>query len=110
MPDSEKFECFKRRAIAENEANYGAEIRSCYGDETVEKSNKMFAGMSEEAYRKMTAWRGDSKTPKDAVKAGRKPGAPRRSIRPNTGMAQFTWPSYSEEAHGVGQRYSPTTF
>ncbi len=109
MTDREKFECFKRGAIAENEAQYGLEIRSRYGDETVEKSNKMFAGMSEEAYRKMTALGEEIQSAlEEAVRAGKKPGSPEgRSIAAkHKDWLQFTWPSYSEEAHrGLGAMY-----
>ncbi len=38
MSDEAKFEAFKRRAVEENEARYGAEIREKYGDEEAERA------------------------------------------------------------------------
>jgi len=46
MTDKEKFEGFKQKTVAENEAKYGKEIREEYGDETVNKSNQKVMGMS----------------------------------------------------------------
>lgn len=48
MSDKEKFEGFKDKCLAENEAKYGKEIRRKYGDDTVNASNAKFKGMSEE--------------------------------------------------------------
>jgi len=40
MSDEAKFEAFKRRAVEENEARYGAEIREKYGDEEAERASR----------------------------------------------------------------------
>ena len=40
MTDSEKFAGFKQKLIIDNEKKYGQEIRTKYGDEAVDKSNK----------------------------------------------------------------------
>ena len=48
MSDKEKFKGFKKSVIDENEKKYGKEIRSKYGDETIDKSNEKFMKMSEE--------------------------------------------------------------
>lgn len=40
MSDKEKFEGFKEKLIEDNEKKYGEEIRSKYGDDTVNASNK----------------------------------------------------------------------
>ena len=39
MSDKEKFEAFKRHAVAANEARYGEEIRQKYGDGAVDRAN-----------------------------------------------------------------------
>ena len=50
MSDKEKFEAFKRQAVEENEARYGAEIRRKYGDEAVDASNARMMHMTPEQY------------------------------------------------------------
>lgn len=50
MSDQAKFEAFKRRAIEENEQQYGSEIRQKYGDETVDQTNANFMGLTQEQY------------------------------------------------------------
>lgn len=51
MNDKEKFEGFKDKMIADNEANYGKEIRRKYGDGAVNASNVRIKGMTEEKMR-----------------------------------------------------------
>jgi len=109
MPDSEKFECFKRRAVAENEEKYGAEARARYGDKAVEESNRKFENMNEEAYKKMTALGEEIQNMLEAaVRAGTDPAGPEaRSIAAkHKDWLQFTLPSYSKEVHrGLGEMY-----
>ena len=45
MNDAEKFEALKRQAVAENEAAYGQEARTAYGDSAVDAANSRFLGM-----------------------------------------------------------------
>lgn len=54
MSDQEKFNGFKQKMIAENEAQYGEEIRAKYGHETIDASNAKFANLSQEAHEKVT--------------------------------------------------------
>ena len=46
LMDSEKFEAFKRDAVAANEQAYGPEIRARYGDEAVNSANQKLLNMS----------------------------------------------------------------
>ena len=46
LMDSEKFEAFKRDAVAANEQSYGPEIRARYGDEAVNSANQKLLNMS----------------------------------------------------------------
>ncbi|MHC1694192.1 MAG: MerR family transcriptional regulator [Eubacteriales bacterium] len=48
MSDKEKFEGFKEKLVEENERKYGVEIRTKYGKEAVEKSNKKLLNMTKE--------------------------------------------------------------
>ena len=50
MNDEQKFECFKKQAVAENETRYGKEIREKYGDEQVDQANAAMMGMSREQH------------------------------------------------------------
>ena len=50
MSDEAKFEAFKRRAVEENEARYGAEIREKYGDEEAERASRDILDLTPERY------------------------------------------------------------
>ena len=45
--DAQRFEALKQQAIQENEATYGAEARTRYGDEAVDASNERIAAMTQ---------------------------------------------------------------
>ena len=109
MSDREKFEAFKRDAIAENEAKYGAEIRRKYGEAAVEGSNKLLEKMSREEYDRMSAI-GEAlqRRLEAAVTAGVSPeGEEGRAIAAlHREWLSFTWPSYSPQAHaGLAEMY-----
>ena len=53
MTDREKFEDLKQRAIQENEAAYGQEVRQRWGAETADAVNSRVAGMSGEEWERM---------------------------------------------------------
>ena len=55
MSNAEKFESFKTEMIKSNEEKYGEEIRSKYGENAVEESNKRMLNMTEEEYSRMTS-------------------------------------------------------
>lgn len=50
MSAKQLFEGFGKQKVAENERRYGEEIRRRYGDEAVDKSNAIIAGMNREEY------------------------------------------------------------
>ena len=50
MSDHENFEGFKQSLIDENEHEYGAEVRSKYGDAVADESNAHLKGMPKEQY------------------------------------------------------------
>jgi DNA-binding transcriptional MerR regulator len=66
MTDKEKFEGFKKTLIAENERDYGAEIREKYGDAVIDESNTKLLGLSKEQYAAAERLRLDME---DALKA-----------------------------------------
>ncbi|MGG7078162.1 MerR family transcriptional regulator [Clostridium sardiniense] len=108
MANKEKFKGFKQKMIDDNEKKYGKEIRENYGNDTIDKSNKLFANMSEEDYNKFTSLSEEiNKTLLEAFKTN----------DPSSELAQkvanmhkewllYTWPKYSKEAHaGLAQMY-----
>ncbi|PAD20115.1 MerR family transcriptional regulator [Terribacillus saccharophilus] len=108
MTDNEKFIGFKEKKIAENEANYGEEIREAYGEEAVETSNQKFRGLTEEQYRKMEAVEQQLfEKLKNAMQAG-DPTAPEalQAAELHRKWLSFTWSTYSKEAHaGLAEMY-----
>lgn len=50
MSDKEKFEGFKQKIIAENELQYGKEIRKKYGEDTIDLSYQKIKNMTKEQY------------------------------------------------------------
>ena len=108
MADKEKFEGFKKEIIDKNEKKYGKEIREKYGNQSIDESNKMFQGMTEEKYDEFMKL-GEEINEKlaEAFKSG----------DPNSELAQevaelhkkwlgFTWAKYTKEAHvGLAQMY-----
>lgn len=108
MANKEKFKGFKQKMIDDNEKKYGKEIREKYGNDTIDKSNKLFANMSEDDYNKFTFLSEEiNKTLLEAFKTN----------DPSSELAQkvanmhkewllYTWPKYSKEAHaGLAQMY-----
>ena len=85
MSDEAKFEAFKRRAVEENEARYGAEIREKYGDEEAERASRDILDLTPERYQ---SWKdtGEAIQRKleEAVRSGADPG---RGGRPSAGGA-----------------------
>lgn len=51
----ENFETFKQKMIADNELNYGEEVREKYGNAAVDASNAKVAGMTEEEWKRAQA-------------------------------------------------------
>lgn len=108
MSDNEKFAGLKKELLNKNETRYGAEIRETYANETVEKANRKFAGLSQEDYKKMqnlaatilvdlkTAMQTNDSASEEAIHVAQL----------HKEWLRFTWPNYSKEAHrGLAQMY-----
>ena len=54
MNDEQKFEAFKKRAVAHNEEVYGAEIRAKYGDQEVDEANAAVMNLTQAQYKEWT--------------------------------------------------------
>lgn len=51
MSDEQKFAAFKQNLVAQNEAQYGAEVRAKYGDPAADAANQALLNMTEAEYR-----------------------------------------------------------
>ena len=108
MTDTEKFEAFKREALAENEAKYGTEIRERYGDAQVEASNQKFTDMSEKQYKDVEKL---SSALNEALAKAVAAGDPHSDeaaalVEMHKQWLCFYWTEYSAEAHrGLAQGY-----
>lgn len=109
MCDQEKFEGMKHRMLAENERQYGQEIRERYGEETVEQSNAKFMGLSQQELSAMEQLSGEILNRLHrAVESGVSPDSPagQEIAALHRQWLGYTWPSYSAEAHrGLCQMY-----
>ncbi|TDQ41067.1 MerR family transcriptional regulator [Aureibacillus halotolerans] len=108
MRDQEKFEAFKQKAIQENEAKYGEEIREKYGGDRIDASNKKFMNMTVEEYE---AFKALEQEVLDTLIEAYKTGDPAGPLGQKTAdlhkqWLTYTWSSYSPEAHvGLAQMY-----
>lgn len=109
MSDKERFEGFKREALAEHEARYGGEIREKYGEEAVEGSRRLFTDMTQEQYARMTAIGEELQSRLEAAVLAKLDPAGGEGLAIaalHREWISFTWPSYSPEAHaGLGELY-----
>ena len=108
MSDKEKFAGFKQKLVEENEKKYGKEIREKYGDEAVDRSNKILKGMTQEQYEEVTKLEKEIietllkafKTEDPAGELAQKAADLHRQ------WLSFFWGQYTKEAHaGVAQMY-----
>lgn len=110
MNDKEKFEGFKREAVAKNEEKYGTEIREKYGDETVDASNAKLMGLTKAEYDAMQQEGEALITLLDkAVAAGADPAGEegKKAYELHKKWLSYTWPAYTPEAHrGLGAMYT----
>ena len=108
MTDKQKFEGFKQRQLADNEAKYGKEIRDAYGAETIQKANNQFENLTEKQYTDMQATADMILTNlKEAVKTSNPASETAQEIaKLHKYWLSFTWPAYSKAAHrGLAEMY-----
>ena len=109
MTDQEKFEAFKRNAVAAMEAAHGAESRQKYGDAEVDRANACVLALTQEEY---TAWKalGDEilQALTAAVQAGADPAGPegQRIAQLHRRWLSYSWEAYTPQAHaGLAELY-----
>ena len=110
MPDTEKFEAFKRRVIAENEETYGGEIREKYGDEEVERAHSCLMSLTEEEYDSWKALGEEIRASLEtAVPANVDPAGEegRRIAGLHRRWLSYSWEAYTPQAHrGLAELYT----
>lgn len=108
MSDQQKFEGFKQKLIDDNEKQYGAEARTKYGNDAVDKSNKKIKNMNEAEYAQLEQLNADlHSTLSAAVQTGDPAGElAQKAADLHRQWLSFYWDSYTKEAHaGVAQMY-----
>ncbi|MBD2847546.1 MerR family transcriptional regulator [Paenibacillus sp. IB182496] len=108
MTDDQKFEGFKKKMVEDNEAQYGGETRSRYGDEVVEQANAKLLGMTKAQHEEQERLTEELYTTlAEAVRTG-DPASEQaqRAAELHKQWLSFYWPTYTKEAHaGVAQMY-----
>ena len=109
MTDKEKFEAFKRKTVADNEAAYGAEARQKYGNEAVDASNAQLLGLSEQEHAAFqTLGEAINTALAAAVTAGEDPSGTegQRIAAMHRRWLGYTWNFYTPQAHaGLAELY-----
>jgi len=107
--DKEKFEAFRKKAVNENEAKYGAEARRKYGDAAVEASNRMMMNLSQAQYAEWQSIDEEiiARLEKAVTENADPVGSEGRAIAElHKKWLCFTWEKYTLQAHkGVAQMY-----
>ncbi|PRO64373.1 MerR family transcriptional regulator [Alkalicoccus urumqiensis] len=101
MTAEERFEGFKNRKIAENEAAYGEEAREKYGEAAVEQANEAWRQMSQQDYEQMQKTEEELFAILAREAAGGDPHAEagRQAAMLHRKWLEFSWDHYSPEAH-----------
>ena len=108
MSDKEKFNGFTEKMVADNEKQYGQEIRAKYGDVAVDASNVKIKGMTQAQYAEVEALSAELN---ETLKTAFEQGDPTSELAQKTCELHkqwlcYFWDSYSKEAHiGVAQMY-----
>ena len=108
MSDHEKFEGFKQGLIDENEAAYGGEIRSKYGDQVIDASNARLKGLSKEQYEQGERLR---QALEESLKAAFDTGDPGGELARKACALHREWlclyyPAYTKDYHmGLAEMY-----
>lgn len=106
MSNAEKFEAFKEEKLAENEMNYGEEIRDKYGEEEVEAANQKWQNMTEVDYKKMQAVEAELLEKLKNYLAEEDDELGKEIFQLHKTWLQFSWGKYSPEAHkGLSEMY-----
>lgn len=109
MSDKERFEIFKENMLQKNEDKYGQEVRTKYGDTSMEQANEKIRDMTAADYQRFQKL-GDEilLCLKEAVTQGISPKSEegKRIVLLHKEWLGMTWKTYSKQAHeGLAQIY-----
>lgn len=102
MKDHEKFEAFKKGLVEENDKKYGEEVRTKYGEQTVNAANAKVLKMTEEEYERFQKLEKEIlEKLQAAVRTGADPvgEAGREAALLHRAWIRCTWEKYTAEAH-----------
>ena len=108
MSDKEKFEGFKKKLIAENEKEYGEEIREKFGDTVIDGCNAKMMGLTAAQYKETQELSGEINS---LLKTAFEQGDPSSELAQKVCALHekwlgFYWTHYSKEMHwGLAQSY-----
>ncbi|MFC4772005.1 MerR family transcriptional regulator [Enterococcus hermanniensis] len=106
MTDQEKFSAFKKTALAENERQYGNEIRSKYGEEVVESTNQMWSNLSKSDYQTMQLVEEKLFEKLSYYRLNADNDVAKEVFQLHKQWLLFSWGKYSSEAHiGLAKLY-----
>lgn len=109
MSDTEKFQVFKEKTVADNEEAYGKEIRSKYGEKTVDASNRKLLNMTETEWKQFKQLEKNIKNEleKCVLSGERMQGeSAKKIVQLHKEWLSMTWKSYTPQAHkGVAALY-----
>jgi len=109
MSDKERFEIFKENMLQKNEDKYGKEVRTKYGDASMEDSKEKIRGMTEVDYERFQNLGEEILLRlKEAVIQGVSPESEEgiRIVLLHKEWLGMTWKTYSKQAHeGLAQMY-----
>jgi len=101
MTDKDKFTAFKQAKLAENEANYGDELRGKYEEQTLTQANDQFAKLSTADYAAMQATEQQLIADLKVVLASEDVTTvtAQRVYRNHKKWLSYTWPKYTAVMH-----------
>lgn len=109
MTDEEKFEGFKKQIIQENEEQYGAEIRSKYGDSEIDRANARVLSLTREEYNAWNTLGAEILSElEQAVRSHSDPNGEtgKHLVDLHRQWLSYSWEQYSPDAHkGLAQMY-----
>ena len=108
MPNEEKFKGFKETLIEDNEKKYGEEIRTLYGNETIDASNKKLRSMSAEQFEAVEKLEYHLfERLREAMEIGDASSQiAKEVVELHKRWLRFYWPKYTPEAHaGLAEMY-----
>ena len=106
MTEEEKFMAFKQQQLAENEKEYGTELRESYGSDVIEAANQKQLALSRSDYEALQKTEMELLAQLQNYLSEPTTELATRIFQLHRQWLQFSWPTYSLKAHqGLAQMY-----